>query len=175
VIIVLLPNILSISRACCAPIFVHFIMKADCILALFIIILAALSDYFDGFIARKFNVESRLGSLLDPIADKIFCNSVIWSIYLYHNNSMFILISAIILSLRDLTLLLGGWFYFYSKRKSSDLTPIFVSKVCTTMLFGFSCISLLIELDSIWIKFIGLACSTCVIATFYLYIKRFLK
>ena len=40
-------------------------------LALAIFFLAAISDFFDGYFARKFNLESSLGAIIDPIADKI--------------------------------------------------------------------------------------------------------
>ena len=39
-----------------------------CLLLFF---LAGLTDYFDGYLARKYNAESQLGEILDPIADKI--------------------------------------------------------------------------------------------------------
>ena len=39
--------------------------------ALFLFLLASISDYWDGFLARKYKLESRVGEILDPIADKI--------------------------------------------------------------------------------------------------------
>jgi CDP-diacylglycerol--glycerol-3-phosphate 3-phosphatidyltransferase len=39
--------------------------------ALFLFLLASISDYWDGFLARKYNLESMIGAVLDPIADKI--------------------------------------------------------------------------------------------------------
>ena len=39
--------------------------------ALFLFLLASVSDYWDGFLARKYKLESKLGEIIDPIADKI--------------------------------------------------------------------------------------------------------
>tara|TARA_B100001758_G_C18302516_1_gene553215 strand:+ start:581 stop:1117 length:537 start_codon:yes stop_codon:yes gene_type:complete len=46
-------------------------------LALFLFFLASISDYWDGFLARKYKLESTLGAVLDPIADKILITFVI--------------------------------------------------------------------------------------------------
>jgi CDP-diacylglycerol--glycerol-3-phosphate 3-phosphatidyltransferase len=45
--------------------------------ALFLFLIASISDYLDGFLARKYNLESMLGSVLDPIADKILVTFII--------------------------------------------------------------------------------------------------
>ena len=51
-------------------------------LALFLFLVAAASDYFDGYLARKYNLVSLLGSVLDPIADKILITFVILGLVL---------------------------------------------------------------------------------------------
>jgi len=49
-----------------------------------LIIIGGLTDYFDGFIARKFNLKTRLGAILDPLSDKVFY--LIPLIFLCKNN-----------------------------------------------------------------------------------------
>lgn len=70
--IVTIPNILSLFRICLIPFIVclYFVEQsyfaAGCVL-----LLSGLTDIVDGFIARKFNMISNLGKVLDPIADKL--------------------------------------------------------------------------------------------------------
>ena len=69
-----IPNILTIGRIIIVPIFVltFFIpgFFGD-LIPFFLFILASFTDYLDGLLARLFKEESKLGELLDPIADKI--------------------------------------------------------------------------------------------------------
>lgn len=70
-----IPNILSIFRIGILPVFTYIYLTADTdkeyFLAVFLFFLSALSDCFDGMIARKFNQITELGKLLDPAADKL--------------------------------------------------------------------------------------------------------
>lgn len=70
-----LPNKLSLLRICLIPIFIFFYLASfiPCgkIIATIIFIVAALTDMLDGKIARKHNLVTNLGKLLDPIADKL--------------------------------------------------------------------------------------------------------
>ena len=68
------PNNLTIIRLLCVPILLlifpidHYITD---VFAALLFLVAALTDFFDGFFARKYNNVSKLGELLDPIADKV--------------------------------------------------------------------------------------------------------
>ena len=69
-----LPNKLTISRIALTVIFLFFLFAhgpAYKILALFTFIIAALTDFLDGYIAKKYNLISDFGRLMDPIADKV--------------------------------------------------------------------------------------------------------
>ncbi len=69
-----IPNILTILRICLTPVFIYFLFWGAgdrYAVALFIFIIAGLTDLYDGYLARRLQVESTLGKILDPIADKI--------------------------------------------------------------------------------------------------------
>lgn len=66
-----IPNILSFVRLCLIPIIVWlYLRKEDYLLTGIFVIISGLTDVVDGFIARRFNMISDLGKVLDPIADK---------------------------------------------------------------------------------------------------------
>jgi len=65
-----LPNILTAARFLLVPCFLVASMQQRYTIALVIFVTAAVTDIFDGMIARRMNLKSRLGALLDPAADK---------------------------------------------------------------------------------------------------------
>ncbi len=66
-----LPNILSTFRIILIPFFVWQMIEGNTTLAGCILLVSSITDFFDGFLARKFNWVSDFGKLLDPIADKL--------------------------------------------------------------------------------------------------------
>ena len=65
-------NILTLIRIFIAVVIFTFLaIKNYYLLALFLFFIAGLTDYFDGFLARKYHASSQIGEILDPIADKI--------------------------------------------------------------------------------------------------------
>lgn len=75
-----LANKLSLLRMLMTPlvvIFLYFQGPVLCILAALAFIFAAITDWMDGYIARRFNMVSRMGKFLDPLADKVLICSVL--------------------------------------------------------------------------------------------------
>lgn len=73
----MIPNILTSLRIVMTPFTVLSILTGNFILTASLISATALTDLFDGMLARKFNAESKLGAMLDQIADKIFSGGAI--------------------------------------------------------------------------------------------------
>jgi cardiolipin synthase (CMP-forming) len=65
-----IPNLLTFARLLLVPCFLGASMQGMFVLAFVIFVTAAVTDILDGMIARRLNVKSRLGALLDPAADK---------------------------------------------------------------------------------------------------------
>lgn len=69
-----IPNLLTVGRILVTPLLLLLLSipsQAGQMSAVFLFVLASLSDYYDGVLARRYGVRSRLGQYLDPLADKI--------------------------------------------------------------------------------------------------------
>ena len=69
--IITLPNLLTMFRMVMIPVFVSFLFYQKFGWALVVFMLAGITDGLDGLLARRFNQKSQLGTILDPIADKL--------------------------------------------------------------------------------------------------------
>jgi cardiolipin synthase len=75
-----IPNILTIGRILVAPILIvvfYFPGELSDWLACIIFVIAAFTDYLDGFFARLYKLQSKFGELLDPIADKVLVSTAL--------------------------------------------------------------------------------------------------
>lgn len=75
-----LPNLLSLSRILVIPLLVYLLTYPDrysALLAAALFIFAALTDYFDGYLARRTKSVSDVGKILDPLADKLMVASAL--------------------------------------------------------------------------------------------------
>ena len=102
-------------------------------LALFLFLLATITDYLDGYLARKYNLESVIGSILDPIADKILITFLILALAIELDSILIGLLGGIILvrefwvgALRDIN----------SRNHNDQATKVtFMAKAKTTIQF----------------------------------------
>jgi cardiolipin synthase len=69
--IVTVPNLLTIFRMVLIPVFVSFLFYQKFVAALGVFVIAGITDGLDGLFARRFGQQSQLGTVLDPIADKL--------------------------------------------------------------------------------------------------------
>lgn len=70
-----LPNKLTVGRICAIPVFIVVLLMGYRVPAVIIFILAALTDMLDGKIARKYDLVTNFGKLMDPLADKLLTMS----------------------------------------------------------------------------------------------------
>src|SRR4029453_2802755 len=69
--IVTVPNVISLVRLACAPVFVWLLADDELLAAAALLAVLGASDWVDGWIARRFDQGSELGKVLDPVADRI--------------------------------------------------------------------------------------------------------
>ena len=100
-----IPNILTIGRIIIVPVFViTFFLPGffGDLIPFFLFVLASFTDYLDGLLARLFKEESKLGELLDPIADKILVSTALLLLIMNGTIKNFEVIAAIIIITREI-------------------------------------------------------------------------
>ncbi len=130
----ILPNALSIFRLADAILlFVLWKFSLGASIFILLILLGILSDFLDGFLARRLGATSRLGAILDPVADKVFVNILFLLLYLEKLIPFYFLFVVI---LRDILIVLGALLLF-KRKKGFTPYPLFVGKLCTLFLMFF--------------------------------------
>jgi len=79
-----IPNLITLFRIIITPLFIIFLIQGNYRKALVVFVLAGVSDLADGLIARTWQQKSRLGSYLDPLADKILMAASFVTLSIYH-------------------------------------------------------------------------------------------
>jgi CDP-diacylglycerol--glycerol-3-phosphate 3-phosphatidyltransferase/cardiolipin synthase len=127
-----IPNILTIGRIIIVPIFVlsFFIpgVVGD-LVPFFLFILASFTDFLDGLLARLYKEESKLGELLDPIADKILVAAALVLLIMNGIIKNYEVIAAIVILTREI--LISGQREFLAKRKETSLPVSSLAKFKT--------------------------------------------
>ncbi|MCM1001748.1 CDP-diacylglycerol--glycerol-3-phosphate 3-phosphatidyltransferase [Wolbachia pipientis] len=100
-----LPNLLTISRALAVPaIILSFYIenKYANLITISIFIFACVTDFFDGYLARAWKVQSKFGRLFDPIADKLIVASTIMMLVYKHKVNDYTIIPSVVIVCREI-------------------------------------------------------------------------
>ena len=127
-----IPNIITFIRIILIPIILYLLFSENpniVLLAGGLFIISSISDYFDGYLARVLNQSSKLGTLLDPIADKLLIASVIVVLVDTNVISNLHVIPAIIILLREIAI--SGLREFLAKM-NTDMPVSKLAKYKTT-------------------------------------------
>lgn len=122
---ILIPNILTSVRLVLTPIIIILGLLDKMNLVLVLILIAALTDLFDGMLARKFHTVSELGAKLDAISDKVFAIGITLSLINKLSFIKYILILEIMIGILNL-------YVYYKTKKTKSLM---IGKIKTVFLF----------------------------------------
>lgn len=126
-----LPNALTIARLAALPVFWVLLWQADegsSIAAGLVFGAAAITDYLDGYLARRFGYSSKFGRLADPLADRLLIDSAVLGLWLHGRLSV---IAPILIIGRDIALLAG---LRVAAARGYELSVILLGKTATAML-----------------------------------------
>ncbi|MCY4477232.1 MAG: DnaA/Hda family protein [Gammaproteobacteria bacterium] len=122
-----IPNLICILRLLLAPVIVTMLARGHYGQALLLLGVAALSDWLDGFLAKRWKLDSYLGSILDPMADKVLIASVYVTLAALSHVPAWL---AVVVIVRDLVIVVG-WQTFRLLRGELRPRPSRVSRLNT--------------------------------------------
>ena len=143
---IFIPNLLTIIRIALVYPILNNIYLGNFEISIIYFIVASVTDGLDGFIARKMNWQTELGTLLDPVADKILLSGSVFILWLNQYIPFYIFV---IFFSRDVVILLGAAIRM-SVIESDTPTPNFLGKLTTTLQIIYIAIiflQVIIELD----------------------------
>ena len=167
-----IPNLLSIFRIFLVPVFVYlYNFQNNYLGAALIILLSGLTDVADGYIARHFNMITKLGIVLDPIADKL-TQAVVLVCVVVRNPEIFFLV--LVFFIKEVCMLSGGA-YFMAK-KWDPVPAKWFGKLSTFVFYEVMFFMILFPNMVQMVKIIlaGISAVMLIIA-FILYIRVFLR
>ncbi|MBW1781982.1 MAG: CDP-alcohol phosphatidyltransferase family protein [Deltaproteobacteria bacterium] len=124
-----IPNLISTIRIILVPIFIIYLINERFLAALTVFIVAGLSDGADGLVARLLNQKSKLGSYLDPLADKFLLIAAF--VVLAVRNFIPPWLTVIVIT-RDILILLGVLILFLNEQ-DFKIKPSILSKINTCL------------------------------------------
>ncbi len=91
-------NLITATRIMLAPVILLLLISDSYLVCILLFLAAGMTDYFDGYLARKYNSESQLGEILDPIADKILVVFILIGLSVALQSYLMAFLSSLIIS-----------------------------------------------------------------------------
>ena len=138
------PNMLTALRISLVPMMIYsylYMRQNGEMIAFLIFIFSGITDIADGYIARKYNMITKIGTVLDPLADKMMLVAVLTIFSLTNKISYWILI---IMALKELFMILSAYFLYSSE---DIVIPANIYGKISTIMFYISSLAIMVELS----------------------------
>ena len=122
-----IPNIITLARILLVPFIVWAIASGQMEVAFGVFVVAGVSDTIDGFLAKRFNMASELGALLDPLADKALLVSIYVALGIWGAFPRWIVILVVSRDIMIVGAVIVSWLF----GKPIPMKPLMVSKLNT--------------------------------------------
>jgi cardiolipin synthase len=126
-----IPNAITLLRIAMVPLFVYLSLHGAYDISVWVLLAAGVSDFLDGFIARIFNMKTFLGSVLDPLADKMLITASIITLAWVGLLPVWLAGAVVV---RDLVIVSGAVTY-YRRAGSIVMEPTLLGKASTFLQF----------------------------------------
>ena len=124
-----IPNIITLGRILLVPIVVWAIASNQMEIAFAVFVIAGVSDAVDGFLAKRFNMASELGAMLDPLADKALLVSIYMALGIWGAIPRWIVILVVSRDIMIVSAVIVSWLF----DKPIAMNPLMVSKINTVL------------------------------------------
>ena len=122
-----LPNLITLTRLALVPVLILLLKDGEYVTGFVVFVLAGISDALDGYLAKRLNVQSRLGAILDPVADKLLLVSAYVMLTVLGHIPFWLML---VVAFRDL-LIVVGYVIYTSHAGPVKMRPSFLSKLNT--------------------------------------------
>jgi cardiolipin synthase (CMP-forming) len=164
-----IPNLITMVRFLLIPVFVYFFFSENQYsieIAVAVFILSGITDTLDGYIARRYNQITKLGIVLDPLADKIMLITVLASVTISNNIPIWIIA---VVAIKEI-LMIAGAISLYNER--DIVIPANIFGKISTLLSYIAILAVLFELPyNRTILYSYIAMTTL---SLFIYLNRFL-
>ncbi|AXK61094.1 CDP-alcohol phosphatidyltransferase family protein [Candidatus Chromulinivorax destructor] len=126
---------ITLLRIFLTPLICSLIVYHQWMPALWLTGFAALTDFLDGYCARRYQQETEFGKMLDPVADKFFIFFVLAALYYTLGTTIIPSWFMVVFVVKELLLIVGALFLVY--RHHGIISPSFISKIITALLMIF--------------------------------------
>ncbi len=133
-----IPNLITLGRILLVPIVVWAIAAGEMEIAFLVFVVAGVSDAVDGFLAKRFNLRSELGALLDPLADKALLVSIFVTLGIWGAIPRWIVILVVSRDIMIVSAVIVSWLF----DRPVAMKPLMVSKLNTVAQVGFAALVL---------------------------------
>lgn len=133
-----IPNIITLGRILLVPIIIWAIASNQMEIAFAIFVIAGVSDAVDGFLAKRFNMASELGALLDPLADKALLVSIFVTLGIRGAVPLWLVILVVSRDVMIVGAVIVSWLF----DKPVPMKPLMVSKLNTGAQVAFAALVL---------------------------------
>lgn len=133
-----IPNIITLGRILLVPIVVWAIASNQMEIAFAVFVIAGISDAIDGFLAKRFNMTSELGAMLDPLADKALLVSIYMALGIWGAIPRWIVILVVSRDIMIVAAVIVSWLF----GKPIPMKPLMVSKLNTVAQVGLAALVL---------------------------------
>ena len=149
---IFIPNLLSLLRIGLVYPILNNIYLGEFIISFIFFVVAAITDALDGFLARKMNWQTYLGTILDPVADKLLLSGTIFILWINEYIPIYIFI---IFFGRDVVILLGAAIHMTLIETDTPL-PNILGKITTTLQVIYILLIMFLQIFEFKVSLVGL-------------------